>query len=81
MCETGRTEEWRVCGGGVVEWGGGCVWGGRWGGGVKRATEMAGDEDGPALAAITQCRVELRAHQHKDKLSQGEFHGQEESVT
>lgn len=42
---------------------------------------MAGDEDGPALAAITQCRVELRAHQHKDKLSQGEFHGQEESVT
>lgn len=50
-------------------------------GGVKRAAEMAGDEDGPALAAITQCRVELRAHQHKDKLSQGEFHGQEESVT
>lgn len=27
------------------------------------------------------CRVELRAHQHKDKLSQGEFHRQEESVT
>lgn len=27
------------------------------------------------------CRVELRTHQHKDKLSQGEFHGQEESVT
>lgn len=59
-----------------------CVWGGgEGGGGVKRAAEMAGDEDGPALAAITQCRVELRAHQHKDKLSQGEFHGQEESVT
>lgn len=58
-----------------VRVGGLCVWD------VKRATEMAGDEDGPALAAITQCRVELRAHQHKDKLSQGEFHGQEESVT
>lgn len=60
----------------------GCGWGGGlyvWG--VKRATEMAGDEDGPALTAITQCRVELRAHQHKDKLSQGEFHRQEESVT
>lgn len=57
-----------------------CVWG-VLEGGVKRAAEMAGDEDGPALAAITQCRVELRAHQHKDKLSQGEFHGQEESVT
>lgn len=41
----GGQGEWRVCGfglGGVV-----CVWG------VKRATEMAGDEDGPAPAAIT----------------------------
>lgn len=61
--------------------------GGWWGGergymwGVKRATEMAGDEDGPRPLCHNPCRVELRAHQHKDKLSQGEFHGQEESVT
>lgn len=43
-CGIGRTEEWRMCEWGV-ERGYVC--------GVKMARKMAGDEDGPALAAIT----------------------------